>query len=120
MGSRRGLAFYNLGMQKDAWNDLAEWMGGAPRYVRKQLASPHGFDLFRMELNPKVPHLTFTPEMNHAKSIPHIYNLKENFLQTPGIDLEHMSLIAALHCDDKSHQCIVCTEGMHCTCTGTC
>ncbi len=55
---RRGVAFYNLGRQREAWNDLAECMGGARPSVRQRLASPNGFALFRLKLNPEVlmPH----------------------------------------------------------------
>lgn len=68
---RRGLAYYNLGMQKDAWNDLTQWMGSAPHYVRQQLASPNGFDLFRLHLNPEVLMTPgHTPLSNLLSSMP--------------------------------------------------
>ncbi|CAL8465184.1 g4719 [Coccomyxa elongata] len=51
---RRGLAFYHLGMQREAWNDLTVCMGGAPRHIRKKLGVSYALDMFRLKLNPKV------------------------------------------------------------------
>ncbi len=51
---RRGLAFYHLGLQREAWNDLTECLGGAPRHLRKQLGVSYALDIFRLTLNPQV------------------------------------------------------------------
>jgi hypothetical protein len=89
---RRGLAYYNLGMQKDAWNDLTQWMGSAPRYVRQQLASPNGFDLFRLHLNPEVLMAPgHTPLSNLLSSI----SRRESGLLTE--DVQGIGQIAARH-----------------------
>ncbi|BDA50316.1 hypothetical protein COCOBI_15-4450 [Coccomyxa sp. Obi] len=64
---RRGLAFYHLGMQREAWNDLTEYVGGAPRHLRKQLGVSYALDMFRLKLNPEVfgPDL-LAPELSHT------------------------------------------------------
>ncbi len=94
---RRGLAFYHLGMQREAWNDLTVCMGGAPRHIRKKLGVSYALDMFRLKLNPKVP-------------VP-IRMLQNSCTRTssslPGMTVDDILMITSPH---AGHNFIICEE----------